>query len=439
MSCTEKLNEFLDKKLNDFNDRSTDLFELFIQSQKILPSNLKKPIHSYFLENNVYKAKNLFTYFSRIINLAFTKIIMFSGMRHSEALLLPYNAFQEILLNDKSIYILNGYTSKLTQSGPLKATWITSSQIKIAVEILKSFTQLYLKVKKIDLNSLDYDKLPLCSFKFDNFNIKKITTGLYDHPIHLQIHLSKTLDFFDFKPIVDCEAIKELNLTSPFIDISDYGITLNSIFPLTPHQFRRTLTVYAARSGLVNMPALKAQLKHLKQDMTDYYGNYAQDAINIFENDLVNDLKTENNLNQFLQFESDIINAITPLYGAEGTRLQIAKNQKILPIFLKDEKRALQDIKDGKISYKRTPLGGCARVGNCDEIAQLTITSCISCKDAIFSDKSEAALKIALENFKKQLRQLPKNSPFTVHLNAEIQQISNILNKRKIILENTNA
>ena len=108
-------------------------------------------------------------------------------------------------------------------------------------------------------------------------------------------------------------------------------------------------------------------------------------------------------------------------------------------MFLTDSKTALKDIKNGKLFYKRTALGGCNRKGVCDKISPLSVTACISCNDAIFSDRSVKALTVAKENFYKQIKLFDEDSHFALQLHAEIVAIDKVLNKRNIFCEANNA
>lgn len=436
-----KLNVFIDDHLSFSKENLQPLLDVyFLKVFKVdfMDSVYKKNIENYCLKYNITNRNILVSHLYRIISLALTKIIMFSGMRHGEALLLPFNCLEVIELNNNSIYTLTGYTSKLTQSGPVKSTWITSSQVQTAIEILQAITKAYLKSIDVNLNSINYEKVPLISFS--SRSNRRYLKALYDYPMFSTLAVKKSLDALNFNSKIDANSMRELELTtSSLVSIEKYDIEIGSDFPFTAHQFRRSLTVYAARSGIVNLPALKGQLKHIKRDMTLYYANNAMNSVNLFDNDLVDSFIEELAIDQYLNFKEDVLDAIDPLYGAEGARLQNAKNRESTPIFLEDEKAALKDIKEGKMSYRRTPLGGCARIGSCDEISELTITSCIACKDAIFSDRTDKALRIALRNFQIQLKSIPEDSPFAIHLSAEINQINILLRKRKQALESRNA
>ncbi|WP_111811616.1 site-specific integrase [Acinetobacter soli] len=420
----DKLDEF--KKISEkiFKTLLSDDFNLYINSNDI-DSN----IQSFYSKNNLKNTGDLKIYINKITDLALTKIIMFSGMRHSEALLLPYDCLESIIIKNKTIYILNGYTSKLTKSGPIKVTWISSHQVKVPVEILQKISRFYLDYLNVDFKLVDKNKLPLTLY--ETYKYRKRPNPIYDFNHKRIIRLKRTLNYFNFDSKIDEKSLKELELTTSISNLSKYNIEIGLDFPFTPHQFRRSLTVYAARSGLVNIPALKAQLKHIKHDMTLYYANNSLKALNLFDDELTESFREEVAMDGFLNFKEDVIDSLGKIYGGEGSRLQNAKDSSMIPLFLSDEKIALQDIKEGKMVYRRTPLGGCSRIGDCYEITELNITSCLSCKDSIFSDRTIRALEIARKNFKNQLNNICKDNPFYKHLQDEIDQIELFLNKHQ--------
>lgn len=427
-----KLDIFIDELLINFHQHSEFL------KKSLLIKNIKNiNFHNYIKENNIYdyclrynitSFLKLNYHFIYIANLAQIKIIMFSGMRHSEVLLLPFNCYEKINLNNKTIYVLNGYISKFTKSGPIKTSWITSSQVSLAVNVLQTITKGYLESIDVDLNAIDYEKVPLATFS--SMRRKKPINSFYDYPYLRIILLKNSLDNFNFDSRIDSKDLKELKLTTTAFDFEAHNFNIGYQFRFSPHQFRRSLTVYAARSGFVKIPALKAQLKHITYCMTLYYANNAMKTLNLFDKDLIESFVEEQHIDQFINFKNDVMNSISKLYGGEGVRLQTAKNRQVLPLFLNDEKTALNDIRNGKMSYRRTPLGGCSRKGSCDEIAELTITPCITCKDAIFSDRTISALRVALKNFKNQLQNLAPDSLTAIHLKAEINQIQNFIHNR---------
>ncbi|TMS45876.1 hypothetical protein [Acinetobacter lwoffii] len=376
---------------------------------------------------------DLQSYLGKLSEIAIARILMFTGMRMGEILNAPEDCLVELDLYDKKIFIINSYTSKETSNGAMKATWITCSAVQNAIKVLKSINQInsYESSFKKDVNLEN----PLFLSRANNLN-----NSLYHLPVKASVRLNDALNYFDYDLLVNGEDLNELKLTATQDEIDFYKVQLDVQFPISTHQFRRSLTVYAARSTIVQTPALKAQLKHLTKDMTYHYCNQSELAPNfIAEPTLVEAYQHEINKYNNDCFLEDVINSTEPLFGASGTRLQNLKNDTNIPVFLLDSKSSLKDIKNGKLFYKRTALGGCSRQGLRDKIAPLSITACLSCSDAVFSERSVRALTKAKENFYKQMKLFDQDSYFALQLRAEINSIDKVLNKRNIYCEIDNA
>ena len=312
-------------------------------------------------------------------------------------------------------------------------TWITNCAVKKAIDVLKS-------INKITGYDSAFKRVKDSEFPLFLGRGDKLNSALYNVPLKARVRLDEAFEYFNFDFIVNENDLDELKLTATESELEYYNVQLGCNFPINNHQFRRTLTVYAARSTLVQTPALKAQLKHLTRDMTYYYGNQSEFAPNfIAEDTLVQAYQNELHKYNNECFLEDVINATEPLFGASGIRLQNLKNDPIVPIFLTDSKSALKEIKNGKLFYKRTAIGGCNRNGICDKISPLNITACISCNDAIFSEKSVKALTAAKDNFYKQIKLFDEDSHFALQLRSEIESIDKILAKRNIFCEANNA
>lgn len=424
--------------LNDYNNYRSEIIESFkiflnFDSKLKVVNNYKefnKNFQEYVIDSglselfnkyNIFSISKLRLFFFALQELSIMSILLFSGMRVSECFLLPFNTFKKIVINKDEVCILNGYTSKLTKIGPMKTTWITSFFTENAIKVAQDLTNIYSFFYKVNIK--DYDSFPLF------YSPKCISkTSIYNHPVRYKLSLKTAIKFFGFDLKI-CETdLEEMRKTELLADLHDRKVQLNKPFPLTSHQFRRSLTVYASRSGLVQTPALKGQLKHITQDMTYYYGNNSNLVPNyIFDKSLIACINEEKIIESILTFKEDIIDTITPLFGAEGTRLQIAKDKENIPLFLTDLKACEQSIRNGSLSYRRTPLGGCSRRENCDKAAFLSITACISCRDAIFSSRSIRALKKTKQNFIAQFNSLDEENIYKKQLLLEINEIEKLL------------
>jgi hypothetical protein len=69
-------------------------------------------------------------------------------------------------------------------------------------------------------------------------------------------------------PTITQEDIVELKLIDPHRAWeAEPDFAVGAGWPFTRHQLRRTLALYAQRSGLVSLPSLKRQLQHITQEM----------------------------------------------------------------------------------------------------------------------------------------------------------------------------
>lgn len=174
--------------------------------------------------------------------------------------------------------------------------------------------------------------------------------------------------------------------------------------------------------------------------MTYYYSKNSNFAPNIiFDPNLLEIFNEEEILTSLLTYKEDVIDSSTPLFGGEGTRLQLAKLGNNTPLFLTDINATVQAMKDGLLSYRQTPLGGCSRTGSCDKIAFLSVTACISCRDSIFSSRSIDALKLVKTRLLKQFSQLEPDREYSKQLSMEIESIDKILNKLENTIEVSNV
>jgi len=437
-----KSNTILDYYLQNKNKIEKFFMELEKSKEKINKSNysqiFKTLINQFKLNDfcNFYQINTkmqFYVYLTQLLPISFLRILLFTGMRKGEVGTLPKNCLNKISLKNQDIYIINGYTNKFTQNGFMKTSWVTSYLVTNAIKTAQSVSKIFAQFNNIQI--VDDENTPLFIGLTDKSN-----SALYPIPIKSAFLLNKSIDYFNIDINVSESDLQEVIDIQPFIDPKSYKVHLNKPFPISAHQFRRSLTVYCTRSGIVKFSTLKAQLKHISFAMTYYYSHGASLAKDItFDETLMKDINNEIKHNNFLSFKKDIVEAKSPLFGSEGSRLEIAKRKPQPPIFLVDENAALKAIKNGKLHYHETPIGGCANNSRCEKISNLSLTACISCKYAIFSDRSVASFVKIKELYLKQLSLYPDDSPYFLYLKHEISEIEKALIKRKNFLESQNV
>lgn len=448
--------DFFDETLpiieNIFNLISDDDFHKYKYELTHLRSKVfKNLIHKYDLEDyfskyNITHNQKLIFFLQSIQALGGFTIICFSGMRRSEALNLNYLSYQEVKRrNLHSAWILKGTTSKFTQVGAVATNWVTASVIHKVVKTL----QVLVKVHKIwsfkrGINiELDINEYPL----FPSFANKheKAFHPIFKMPLGGFVESSEAV-YRAIDPIIFNEDdLNELNTFNPLVNwLEEYKLEIGKPWIFRPHQFRRSLTVYCARSGLVKIPTLKCQLKHISFDMTLYYGKNYMNAKNLiqqpvlteatYESSLITEYKNQTLYEQLSDFTKDVTQKETILFGGEGTRLQVLKDQDKSPSFLTDKKQTEKHIFEGKISYRKTVLGGCSRVSGCNKLGFSYITACIPCAYSIFNEDSIDALELTKESYTLIAQDKLKKGEAQLYeqYTQEIEAIDKILGKFRL-------
>ena len=455
----EEFHPVVDNLINFFNDEECFKYKFsnnFRQKSKsFLKLKQKYNLEDFFQKYDLKFNQKIVFFMQAIQSLGGLLIICFSGMRRSEALNLNYQSYQEIVRkNLPSAWILKGTTSKYTQVGSVATSWVTSSVLNKVFSSLQGLARIH-KVWCIHYaqpNNLDINQYPL----FPSFSYKheKSFHPVFQMPLGGIVENHIETIYRIIHPIIFTEDdLQELMIFNPLINwLEDYKIEIGKPWKFLPHQFRRSLTVYCARSGLVKIPTLKRQLKHISFDMTLYYGKNYMHAKNFvqdynptdiqYEAGLVKEYKNQTLYEQLSDFTKNVIEKNTPLFGGEGTRLQVLKDQNQAPSFFTDKKQTEKYIFEGKIAYKKTVLGGCSRVSGCNKLGFSYVTACIPCSYSIFNEDSIDALELARESY-AQIAQakLDANQPllFAQYM-QEVKAVDQLLAKlRKNYIEVKNV
>ena len=333
-------------------------------------------------------------------------IAAFTGMRKNELLSIPFNGLRHIHSDTGNIPVVWSTTTKLESNGvPRFTKWVTGSIVEEAFEAAKFITQgvLNWSANKSQVAE-DESKLPLF------FSIENGKSGK-PHP-HFD-YATTALNSNLIQKIMSSEHLliseQDLKEVSQFLygDEIPNNIKLGEPWPLGFHQFRRSLAVYAASSGYVSYPTLKSQLKHISMMMTVYYTDSNSRAINILGNGPEVKAMQKEWQEAQARVESDnlheLLDSRVTLTGAAGKNLQKRKVENKLPKFLDNRNSTKKAVKDGKIRYRSTLVGGCMSIKPCDKGAGVLASACISCENAVFSPESKSILLQTKDFYKSQL------------------------------------
>ena len=333
-------------------------------------------------------------------------VAAFTGMRKNELLSIPFNGLRYISSDTGNIPVVWSTTTKLESNGVPKFTkWVTGSIVEEAFEAAKFITQgaLNWSANKSQVAE-DESKLPLF-FSIENGKSGKphphfdyATTALNSNLIQ-KIMSSKNL-------LISEQDLEEISNFLYGDEISN-SITLGEPWPLGFHQFRRSLAVYAASSGHVSYPTLKSQLKHISMIMTVYYTDSNSRAINILGNGPEVKVMQKEWQEAQARVEADnlheLLDSGVTLTGGAGKNLQTKRAENRLPIFLDNRNSTKKAVKNGKIRYRSTLVGGCMSIKPCDKGAGVLASACISCENAVFSLESKSSLLQTKDFYKSQL------------------------------------
>lgn len=332
-------------------------------------------------------------------------ISAFTGMRKSELLAIPINGLKTIDTESGPIPVVWSTTTKLEANGaPLFTKWVTCSVVEIAFKVARIITEGTLEYSGNRRITATQKETPL---------FMSIENGLNGVP-HRQFRFGTAS--FELKEINKNTYWKELEVTEQ--DIAEtswflYGrdipksIQIGKPWPFTLHQLRRSMAVYAAASGKVSYPVLKAQLKHISMVMTVYYSDSSSRAINILGDEAEakslraewSEAKARNEADSIYS----LLESEQPLEGIAGKKLKVQKARGELPQFLKNRETTKRAVKDGKFRYRPTLVGGCVSVTDCNKGAGVLASACINCENAVFLPGSRVALEQTKEFYEVQL------------------------------------
>ena len=404
----------LAQELDDFevvSDRYLMLIKEFIANKRAYkPPSRRKPFKVNSIASSLIEKFDLENYFEmKSLSKTLDGIICglrevqktckfiihaYSGMRNNEAFTLPFNCYESEINHGRIIHIILGYTTKLNNGRILQTKWVTSQEGQRAIFIAQRIA------------STIYDTIDVIPEKTANLtkyfplfvNTSYIKTTNY--------HQSGTLKQFMLSRFNPCRINKGLMMRiEPIIEKADIT-ELEAIDPhrawrceamfkagkhwrLNTHQLRRSLALYAQKSGLVSLPSLRRQLQHITKEMSLYYSKGSFFAHNIIEDDVEKDkahfciewrdTKSESEACAYMR---DVLFCDEQLYGGAGNYEQKKKDSGIVV----NRDRIIIEFRKGQRSYKETPLGGCINLDDCNEVGlKLLETDCVKegCKNLI--------------------------------------------------------
>lgn len=326
------------------------------------------------------------------------------------------------------IHLLSAGTSKTTKDQD--ARWIVSPSVGAAIEAMTSVARLRMEAAKHDprlnLSSLDIGR-PLLQVRAHEpwlpaaFASNSIGRGLRKRYVGYSDFLVAHPRLFD----MDCLRITEDDLALArrmTFGLDQEKFAVGKPWPLSWHQLRRTGACNMLSSGMVSESSLQYQLKHVSVAMSRYYGqNYYkltalldEEAREFFVRQMYDALARE-----FRALQDDRF--VSP-HGAKR------KAQILEPINEKSHRSLVKDGEQGRINYRETFLGGCAKPGPACPLGGISnISGCMghgsegACEWVLLDRMKRPVIENLRRILQGQLKQAPEGSPLRASLEASLE------------------
>lgn len=340
-------------------------------------------------------------------------IHIYTGMRDDEARAIENGAIENKPfkpISDMGHEDLVSVVSTTTKYHGYRArgAWLAPEQVVLAIEILESIGRALAVLWEVD--PMDC-KLLLSPNVIKNGPIKELVRGTSSQ---------SQVKYIFHSTSIQADDINFLNEIEPHRDVHEDGVVVGAPWPLVSHQGRRSLAFYGASSGLISELTIKKQFKQVSLKMARYYGagherislilghydkesgKYVMPKDHVFDDYRMAVPKAK---------AEALIRLVTSnnerLFGSAGSFIQkqreLYKGSTVKIAELRE--RTERQAENGEISYRRTILGGCLKLGRCEAFALGNFTECLGCADSIIEPERVTAvmpgLKQELDSFEE--------------------------------------
>ncbi len=322
--------------------------------------------------------KSLSSFICEIQVVAKLLVQTFTGMRDDEAVSLPYHCVEQTTADGRRHIVILGRTTKLNNGRAKRTRWVTNEDGLRAIRVAQQIADTIYRVlgvteKKSITRTNDY---PL----FVSSKYLALSCGGIPDQNHGTTRFKCGYLGWDripllrrrIEPVIEEQDIQELEQIDPHRAWrSEEKFVIGQPWHLTTHQLRRSLALYAQRSGLVSLPSLRRQLQHITNEMSQYYAKgsaFAKDFIGGDRTHFGREWQEAQSESAALSYILNVLMSDEVLFG--GHAHWVDKRMKTpAGTILEERKVTLQKFKRGEIAYQETPLGGCTKVGHCDQPA----------------------------------------------------------------------
>lgn len=292
-------------------------------------------------------------------------ILSFTGMRAAEAENLPYDCLSETRLDGVTHYTIEGVTTKLSGGRPRRACWVTNPLAARAVRLAQRLSGEAHRAHGAQgyAESTDGSHLLFCQMGLE-------MGRRYRYVPNRALNVNNDIKAFRERvfPTITVEDIAELkrvDMHRAWEDEPKYA--LGQQWPFTRHQLRRTLALYAHRSGLVALPTLKRQMQHITQEMSLYYARgsaFAKGFIDTDKPHFAKEWADAQGLSEYLAYAEQVLFSDERLFGGHAAWTQ-SRAVQASPVSVYSREQTVRMFEKGELAYRETVLGGCASVESC--------------------------------------------------------------------------
>jgi len=289
-------------------------------------------------------------------------ILSFTGMRAMEAENLPYDCLSETRVDGVTHYTIEGVTTKLSGGRPRRACWVTSPLAARAIRLAQRLSGEAHRAHGARgyAESTDGSHLLFCRMGLHNGYVANRAASRAHHEVEA---FRKRV--FPTITVEDIAELKRIDMHRAWEDEPKYAP--GQQWPFTRHQLRRTLALYAHRSGLVTLPTLKRQLQHITQEMSMYYARgsaFAKGFIDTDRTHFAKEWAEAQHLSGYLAYAEQVLFSDERLFGGHAAWTQ-SRAVKASPVSVYSREQTVRMFGKGELAYRETVLGGCASVEPC--------------------------------------------------------------------------
>jgi hypothetical protein len=304
-------------------------------------------------------------YLGQLITASYIVCGGFSGMRDSELDKLTSNSYYQDSLYGRVHHLLQSHTFKL---GDKRETWVTAAISKTAIDLMSILTKRWRE-------EAQYPDEKYTNSLWVNQTLRSHAPKLITN---WRERLKRFCKQFDF--VVTEEDYQECKKSNPRSLVKiEKQVVVGQPWPMSTHQFRRSLAFYCVKNRLSSLVALKQQFKHLYLEMTEWYTNGGQLAslrdltVDPQIQQTLDEINAEATTNKiFKQWHSD-----ETLSGAHGKA--IMKMRGDVPTIYSSWDTIYKAVKDGKLTLHGSLHSYCKSGYDCDMDGVVTPQFCVDC------------------------------------------------------------